>query len=1692
MKRSSTNLALGACLLLSAQLIFAQISGTKTIDNTLPTGGDNFASFTDAITAINTSGVGAGGVTFNVTAGQTFTENPPEITASGTSSNQIVFQKNGGGANPKIVPLTAGTVASTTTIGSHGDGIVIINGGDYITFNGIDVQTDAAFTGTGMMEYGYYLKKASATDACKNITIQNCTITLNKAAIYSFGVFVSNVSGTATVTVTSTGGRSEDIKLYNNTISNSYGGVQLRGFAATTPYDFYDQNIEVGAASNGNSITNYGGGATTAYGIYAIYQNNLKLANNTINSGAGTTTTLYGIFTSIGTNSNVDIFGNTVTITGGGTTSIIYAINNGMGSGTGNVVNMYNNTVTGCTYPTATSGAMYLLYSTTSPSKINMYGNTVSGNSSPGTGAMYCLYESGSVVDSVKIYNNAVINNTRSATGSMYCLYNSPASTANCEIFDNTVHGNTTAGGSLYSIYNSAGSTNNIYRNNVYDQSTTAGTSPVVYGVYTATAATVRVFNNFISDLRALTSTSSHGIAGIYISSGTNVGAYYNSIYLNAASTSATTFGTSGIYASTTPIVELRNNVVVNLSDPGPTGGGTVAYRRSSATLTTYANESNNNDFYVNPGAGVRRYFYGEGTTASVSNADSTFAAYKSRVSPRDGNSVSENPPFINVASTPYNLHINTATPTQLESGGSSVSTPIAITTDYDGDARNAATPDIGADEFAGIPADLTGPVISYTLLANTIGTSNRSFSSVGITDASGVNITSGTRPRVYYKRSTDANTYNNNTSGTDGWKFNEAAGGGGSPFSFTIDYSLLNGGTGVATGQIVQYFVVAQDLVAPPNVGINTGSFNSAPSSVALTSSAFPLTGGINSYAIVPTVSGTYTVGTGGDYTNLTAVATLLNNHSSEVASNVVFELTSTYDGTTETLPVVFNEFNNTGLLRGAPNIVTIRPAAGVTTKVTEGDPGSGVSIPVINFVGADYFVLDGRPGGVGSSNEWTIRNTRSAATIGCAIRFADDATYNVLRNLNIESQATLTTTGAVFFNTSTGTVGNSFDSLFYNNIRGRTDAPNTISNGVYSSGTSGAPNRGNTVSNNQISNFNSTGISLGSTGSGPDWIITNNHLYNSTISTLTQAGITIGSSADTNMTISGNFIGGSGPNATGTWSNSGNVTITGVTVSNGIATITGNTIANIAGTNTGTTARTRGIYLTSPRDSVVMTNNSISNLSTMSGVVSGLSAGSQAVAGISVWSGSTFYTTLISGNTIYNLSAENTTAFATMNSAAGIFLTNFRGVAANNNVYDIKNKSTGTTAGQPPVACGILVRFISEGYIVNNMLSLGAGENTNTQFNGIMVVAGDVGNNNFYYHNTVNVSGTSGGGIGSYGFLRGDNTATSPGSTINIYDNILSNTRTGGGSVNHAVGCQGTNGTLNFNSNFNDLFASDPLAIGLINSTSYTLAGWQAASAGDVNSISYATTFVSPTNLHLDNVHNGDMTLKGTPIALVTVDFDNQTRDNQAPYMGADELSIPLPIQLAYLNAVINTNGLVNVRWGTVSEINNYGFEVQKSQVATGSFVSIPNSFIAGHGTTNEPHQYAFIDNTTQSGSWYYRLKQMDLDGAIHFTEPVHVDVLTSVVELAPREFSLKQNYPNPFNPETIIKFSVENTARATLDVYNVLGQKVASLFDGIAEAGQYYKVRLSGSSLASGMYIYRLQSGTRTDVKKMLLLR
>ena len=196
-------------------------------------------------------------------------------------------------------------------------------------------------------------------------------------------------------------------------------------------------------------------------------------------------------------------------------------------------------------------------------------------------------------------------------------------------------------------------------------------------------------------------------------------------------------------------------------------------------------------------------------------------------------------------------------------------------------------------------------------------------------------------------------------------------------------------------------------------------------------------------------------------------------------------------------------------------------------------------------------------------------------------------------------------------------------------------------------------------------------------------------------------------------------------------------------------------------------------------------------------------------------------------------------------------------------------------------------------------------------------------------------------------------------------------------------------------------------------------------------------------------------------------------------------------VPIQLASFTGTLQQDHTVLLAWTTLSEINNFGFFVFKRRANETEWREVPRSFVPGHGTTNVPQHYTFIDRTVENGSWYYRLKQVDTDNRVYYTDPIHVEV-TSVKESAPAEFRLMQNYPNPFNPSTEIRFTVKQTSRATLDVYNAIGQKVATLFDDVAEAGYYHKVKLDGTNLTTGVYFYRLQSGKSSDLKKLILLK
>jgi hypothetical protein len=197
------------------------------------------------------------------------------------------------------------------------------------------------------------------------------------------------------------------------------------------------------------------------------------------------------------------------------------------------------------------------------------------------------------------------------------------------------------------------------------------------------------------------------------------------------------------------------------------------------------------------------------------------------------------------------------------------------------------------------------------------------------------------------------------------------------------------------------------------------------------------------------------------------------------------------------------------------------------------------------------------------------------------------------------------------------------------------------------------------------------------------------------------------------------------------------------------------------------------------------------------------------------------------------------------------------------------------------------------------------------------------------------------------------------------------------------------------------------------------------------------------------------------------------------------------PLPIQLLSFSGSMVSGNRVRLEWATVSEVNNYGFQVQRSRGPQDEYQSLPDGFVQGHGTTAQPHQYSYTDATAAPAEWSYRLKQIDLDGTFHYTDPIEI-ILTGAKEVAiPSTYSLGQNYPNPFNPSTTISYALPEDASVSLAVYNIIGQKVAQLVEGRVSAG-YHEAVLDASQLTSGVYIYKLQASNFAATRKLLLLK
>ena len=213
-------------------------------------------------------------------------------------------------------------------------------------------------------------------------------------------------------------------------------------------------------------------------------------------------------------------------------------------------------------------------------------------------------------------------------------------------------------------------------------------------------------------------------------------------------------------------------------------------------------------------------------------------------------------------------------------------------------------------------------------------------------------------------------------------------------------------------------------------------------------------------------------------------------------------------------------------------------------------------------------------------------------------------------------------------------------------------------------------------------------------------------------------------------------------------------------------------------------------------------------------------------------------------------------------------------------------------------------------------------------------------------------------------------------------------------------------------------------------------------------------------------------------------------------------------LPIELTNFSSS-SGNNFVLLKWSTASEINNLGFNIKRSIYKNGPYEEIDsykyNQNLKGAGTSSQRNDYSYLDEQVLNGSTYwYKLEDIDINGLRAEHGPVFATPQAALIhkpdKILPEKFTLYTNAPNPFNPTTKISFDVpemsDGPVNLELTIYNITGQKIITLFDGVIESGAYTTEwngrNAEGDILPSGIYVYQLKTNYFLQAKRMVLLK
>jgi len=470
------------CFLLLSTSGVAQLTGIKTIDPS-GIGANNYTTFSAAISALNTNGVGAGGVVFNVAAGAVFNESPLSINIGSNqpnSSNPVVFQNSGSGARP-LINFT-GTAATN-------DAALTLVGTDNITFDGLQVN-DVGTSSSNWTEIGFYLVRNTSNDACQDIIIRNCTVSMNQTNAYSRGIYENDVNASGTVLEpTSVGGIFMDNTFYGDSIVNVSIGFVIAG--SNTP-GMYDENIDIGIEAGNNILL-----CNSA--IQVRNSNNCSIANNTM---AGSIRVGFG---NTNVQGSLNIYNNTISFSNPvGASYAMFIIPIG---GANDWVNIYNNVIENCNLGTAGGSGFYFWAIAAGTSTNTIIHDNIVRNIAQNSGG------------NVLPYPCAHIDLVNEAAFIPIFIYPGTNDNRNQAIYNNQIYNNSFAG--EFAGIASYGSNSIIHDNTIQNNTLIKGSSQVVSGIFmpggynTGNSFNQSVYNNTISNLQDSPGCNGTNLSGI-------------------------------------------------------------------------------------------------------------------------------------------------------------------------------------------------------------------------------------------------------------------------------------------------------------------------------------------------------------------------------------------------------------------------------------------------------------------------------------------------------------------------------------------------------------------------------------------------------------------------------------------------------------------------------------------------------------------------------------------------------------------------------------------------------------------------------------------------------------------------------------------------------------------------------------------------------------------------------------------------------------------------------------------------------------------------------------------------------------------------------------------------------------------------------------------------------------------------